>query len=271
MRQITGLARIIDLRYPSNRVVVLVTLVAGVLGLAIGDEPLSSAVSMAGAAFLGWTIAREIDPDRPITASVVAPIGALVAWIDLEQGHAPALGALYLTMAAARVIVRTTGRPPTILDLVLHLGLVTWLSAVSMAWVAAVALAVVIVLDTRLTPPAPPSHLWWGALLGIAATLAAGLLWEPPTWVAPSTREWVPMVVGLTGAVFLLRPERPRSATDDRTSVIEPRRLFVGRLVVAGSAVVTAIVGGAAGVAAMGPAWAALGVAGVVRILAQPD
>lgn len=271
MRHITGLSRIIDLRYPSNRLAVLVTMAAGSVGLAAGEQRISAATSMAGAAFLGWAIAREIDPDRPITASIVAPVAAVVAWIDLEQGHAPVVGALYLTLVAARILVRTTGRPPTNLDLIVQLGIVGWLSAVSIAWIAGVALAVAVVLDTRVDPPAPPVNLWWGALLGVVSSLAAGVLWAPPNWVAPATREWVPMVIGLTGSVFLLRPEIPRSMPDHGSGPINPRRLVAGRITVVTTAVLTAVIGGASGVAALSPAWAALAVAGVARILSQPD
>ena len=270
MWHVTGLTRTIDFRYQSNRLAVLVTIAAGLVGLAVGEDPIAAAISMAGAAFLGWAIAREIDPDRPISGSVAAPVATVVAWIDLERGHAPALGALYLTMAAARVISRSTGRVPTTLDLIVHLALVGWLSTRSMAWVAGVAFAVVVVLDTRLKPAAPPSQLWWGAMIGVVATLAAGLLWEPPTWVAPATREWIPMVMGLAGAAFLLRLEIPHSPADDGSEILAPRRVLMARLAVVATAIVTALLGGAAGLAAFGPAWAALGVAGVVRIVSQP-
>lgn len=271
MRQITGLARILDMRYPSNRVAVLVTLAAAIVGFVAGENRVSAAISLAGASFLGWTIAREIDPDRPLSASISAPIAGVVAWIDLDRGHAPALGAIFLTLVATRVLVRSTGRPPTVVDLVVNLGVVAWLSSVSLAWAAGVALAVAIVLDTRMEPPAPPRNLWFGALIGAVATVAAGILWEPPLWTAPATAEWVPMVIGLTGALFLVRPEAVRSYADDGSGPILPHRLTAARLLAAVTAVVTALMGGAAGVAAMGPIWVALGVAGVIRIVSQTD
>jgi hypothetical protein len=173
-------------------------------------------------------------------------------------------------MVAARLLVRTTGKPPTVLDLGIHLALVGWLSATSLAWVAGVALAVVVVLDTRMEPHAPPHHLWWGAAMGVAATLAAGILWDPPVWQSPTVGEWIPMVIGLTGAAFLLRPEQPLSLGDSDREPLQAHRLLAGRGVVVVVAIATTLMGGAAGVAALGPAWVALGVGGVVRILSQP-
>jgi hypothetical protein len=270
MDRFTGLARSIDLRYASNRIAIVATAAAALIGFAAGQDQLGTAISLGGATFLAWAIGREIDPDRPLTASVAAPLAMASAWVDIEGGHPPALGALYVTLVATRVIVRTTGRPPTALDLALHVGLVGWLSTHSLAWVAGLALAVVVVLDTKMEPPAPQRQLWWGALLGLVATLAAGILWEPPVWQAPSVGEWIPMVVGLTGALFLLRSEHPFSVGDHGHEPLRPRRVVAGRAVVVAVAIATALIGGATGVGALGAAWVALGVGGVVRILSQP-
>jgi hypothetical protein len=269
MERFTGIARPIDLRFPSNRLALFATLAAGMVGLVAGANRVSAAIALGGATFLGWAIGREIDPDRTLTAAVAAPLAGLVAWVDLDRGHVPALGALYLTLVAARLIVRTTGRPPTTIDLALHVVLVGWLASTSLAWVAGLGLAVAIVLDTKLDPQAPEHQLWWGAIIGLAATLAAGLLWEPPVWQAPSVGEWIPMVVGLSGAVFLLRPEQPRSAGDHDPAPLDARRLLVGRTIVVVISIAIALMGGASGVAALSPAWVAVGVAGVIRILTQ--
>lgn len=269
MKVVTGLGRPIDFRYPSNRYVVIVTFVAGAVALAAtSDGRLRTAFAVAGSAFLGWALARELDPDRTITAAVVAPIAAIVAWIDAGAGHQASLGTIYLILITARVIARTTGRHPTAPDLIVHVGVATWIAASSVGWVAAVALGVALVLDTRFEEPAPASQLWWGALIGILATASAGLLGEPTTWAAPTAREWVPMIVGITGALFLLPPEQVASVTDSGRRPLDPQRIFVARLSAIITAVIVALIGGAAGIAGVGAVWVTLAVGGVMRILA---
>lgn len=269
MRSLTGLQRTIDLRIQSNRYVVLVTIVAGAVALAAaptGDR-IRDAVTVAGSAFLGWALGREIDPDRVITAALAAPAAGLVAWIDAAAGHPASLGAIYLVMLTARILVRSTGRPPTTLDLAIHLGVVVWLAWGSIAWVPAVGLAVGLVLDTRLPAPAPTPQLWWGGAIGITASLVAGLTGDTPLWIAPRPAEWVPMAVGVLGALFLIRPETVMAPADTGESFLDPQRLLVARIATGISAILISVVGGANGISAIGAVWVVLAAGGLVRIV----
>ncbi len=272
MRRITGLQRAIDPRVQSNRYVVLVTVVAGAVAFAAApsDDRIRTAFTVAGSAFLGWALGREVDPDRSITATLAAPAAGLVAWIDATAGHPASLGAIYLVMLTARILVRSTGRPPTTLDLALHLGVVVWLAWGSIGWVPAVGLAVALVLDTRLPVPAPTAQLWWGGAMGVAASLVAGLTGDTPLWIAPRPVEWVPMAIGVLGAIFLIRPESVLSLADTGDSLLHPQRLLVARIAIGVSAVLISVVGGANGISAIGAVWAVLAAGGLVRIVG-PD
>jgi hypothetical protein len=267
MHRVTGLGRPIDLRYPSNRFIVAVALISSVVAYVFADsEPVRAAVTVGGSAFLGWAIAREIDPDRTLSAAVAGPTSAALGWLAHSQGTAVSLGTLYLVLIAVRVVVRSTGLPPTRLDLGLHLAIVAFLAAGPHAWPAAVVMAVAVVRDTRLPDPAPAANLMWGAAIGVVAALVAGVASAPTQWVVPDATGAALLVSGVIGTAVLVRPQSVTSPADFGGRPIDPLRLAMGRLTAGSGAVLVALVGGAAGLWAVAPAFVAIAASAAVRL-----
>lgn len=187
---ITGLYRSLDLRHGSNRFIGLVALLAGLVAYALG----LSWLGIAGATFATWALARELDPDHPITACVAAVLLGLMIFFVPQ----PAQLELFLTtgflMVGARAISCSTGTPATILDWLGVLtvavpaaafGLVSWL--VVLYWLAAFLTvrlkwwAVGIVWLGVLIVLAFSKLSWWLGLTGLLAVVSlAVLLASPP-------------------------------------------------------------------------------------------
>jgi hypothetical protein len=267
MYRFTGLGRPIDLRYPSNRFIVAVALISSAVAYASADgTALGAAIAVGGSAFFGWAIAREIDPDRTLSAAIAGPASAALGWWAHTQETAVSLGTLYLLLVAVRVVIRTTGTPPTRLDLGLHLAIVAWLSAGPHAWLAALVMAVAVVRDTRLPDPAPAVNLKWGAAIGAVAALVAGVASVPMEWALPDATGSALLVSGVIGTAVLVRPQSVTSLSDFGGRPLDPLRLAMARLTVGSGAVLVAVVGGAAGVWAVAPAFVAIAATAAVRL-----
>jgi hypothetical protein len=109
-RQLTSLARKLDFRLWSNRFAVAVTLAAGIIA-ALLQAPIVSVISSAAWAFFSWALARELDPDAPLTAAI-ASAAVLVLILLSPEARAMSLEAFLVTgllVQAARVSLNSTG------------------------------------------------------------------------------------------------------------------------------------------------------------------
>ena len=252
----TGITRPFDLSYPSNRFILAaipgVGVVAGLVTL-VGGDGWAGAVrhgfSAGGIAFLTWTIARELHPDRPWVATVavfVAPFGLLLGEPDLLASAT--------VMLCARVVAGTTGRALHWFDVALISALAAPLAVrptgSGVLTATAVAYAAVIPRQDRRR----------SRLVVVVATLAllAGYAWwwvefgfDPEPWLAG---------VAALGLLSLLGPSSVAVGADRPGAVIEPRRVRAAR----GYALIAAVAAAStADPAAMAPVWAALAVVGV--------
>ena len=89
MHRITTIGRPIDLRYPTNRAIALLTLAVtagGALARLLGGEPVGAGASWGLSAgltlFLGWALGRELDPAHDLSAFVGAglALAGVLAW-----------------------------------------------------------------------------------------------------------------------------------------------------------------------------------------------
>lgn len=273
MRTLTALGRPIDPSVASNRYAVLAAAagaaVAGGVALAAGSgggAAMGWAVRGGLAVFLAWAVARELDPDRTLSAALAAPLG-LVA---LAAG-APSLLAVTAVLLAARIAVRTTGLWPSRLDLVamaVLAGLAGW--QLHGVW-AGLALAGVLALDTRLPRPAPARSLA-GAVVAAGAALGAAIAGDgfAGGWVLPDVPE--AFVLGGGALAVLALRHQPPVSTGDYTGVpLDGIRLRAGRLIVVAALAATALAGGGAGVATLSPVWAAFGGAALAHLVGDPQ
>ncbi|THF88202.1 hypothetical protein E7T09_03065 [Deinococcus sp. KSM4-11] len=212
----SALARPLDLRYPSNRVAALVSLAALLLSRRQGHS-WPSALERSGMCFLTWAMARELDPDHPMTANLAMPL-AFVFGPSRSSSTLAGFGVL----SALRLLADTTGERPTQTD---HLGMLVQavLSARAGSGVAALMPAVASVVVTHDLPSALP----------LAALLVPGRVREPSgRWAL------LPLIAALAVTPALIRPEAVESACDRAPRTVRPTDLRRAR---AGAAAVLAL------------------------------
>ena len=126
----SSLLRGYDLSLGYNRVIVLLSVVAGALGLALTVPSEASIAAVLGRAavaglnaFGAAALAKEIDPDHPRSAVLAAAVAIPAAWIAMSES----LPALLWLLLLLRFINRATGLPPRWSDTLGLLLLAGWL------------------------------------------------------------------------------------------------------------------------------------------------
>jgi len=267
----SGIGRPVDLAYPSNRFVAVLTplagLAAGALSLFVaGDgfwEAVRTGVLSGGAAFLAWAIGREVEPDRPMAANAAA-VGAPAVLLVGD----PALGQLFAVLLAARIVVRSTGLAPTPVDLVVAVGLAIYVGTTDGGLPVALILAVALAADVGL-PGRAPQRSAVAALVAaagsvIAALIADGIRIDP---LRPVGEEWILVGVAAVGLLVLARPAVVLSTTDLSDELISPGRLRAARAITIVAGAAGFAWAGAPALAALGAAWAALAATFVVSLI----
>lgn len=117
------LGRKIDLRYKSNLIIVLASLLVATAGWLISEDFLLG-LSLGGGFFLTWAFARELDPAHDYSAYLAAVL-SLSMLFDFESiGF---LNALWLLLHM-RALNGITGKGLTLFDVLTLLGLTVFLS-----------------------------------------------------------------------------------------------------------------------------------------------
>ena len=266
--RVSGLWRGLYPSIPSNRYAVLASVaaggVAGIAGLVSGEgfwEAVEWGVIAAGAAFLAWAIAREIDPDDARSAVVALPLALAL----LVAGRADLVMSTAVLLAA-RVVVRTTGLSPGPGDLAFLAVVAGFAGLRDGGVVVGAALAAAVAVDASLRRRRPDRWRWAAAVGLLVVTIVAGTIAGSRPWEEPSALQWAIAAIGI-GAVLVM-PNRPVQSTGDATGApLSGRRLLLGRGLVAAAGAAVIVAAGGPGIAALGPPWAALvAVAAVGRL-----
>lgn len=261
---LTHLARVVDLRRRSNLVAVAALLGFGLAGYLLaepGETPWRAALSAGWSAFLAWALARELDPDRPVAAEVTA-VAAGVAAVTVG-GNA---GVVLAVMLCARILLRSSGLPPTIWDALAVSTVAAAVAGSPEGWAAGMAVAVALAFDASFPDDATPRvQLAVAAMAAVAVTVVATVTdamegpWRPPGPVA-ATIAGLGLLAGIT-----LPSEVPSSVGDYTRLRLSPARLRLARRAVLATLAVAVLVGGGPGAVATAPAWVAVVVVAVVR------
>jgi hypothetical protein len=231
---------------------------AGVLAVQLmdGREPAAAvavAVNAAVMLFLSWAIARELDPDFPRSAFAAVFVAALIM-----AGGSEAAGASVGVLLALRIAGRSTGRKPSLLDLVAAPVLAAAFAWLPRGWIGGVAVAVALVWDTLLPQPGPRRN-YLGAALTLAATVAVTLLRDTlgAGFVTGGWVGWVAVAAALA-AFPAIRQYVPRSRCDRTRQTIEPKRLKAARRLALGTGLAAFVVFGTEAAPLLAGLWAAL-------------
>ncbi len=252
-RSSSALGRPLDPRYRSNVIAAVGALAAGsiflLLSLVFDASLAASPVGAAGAVFLSWAIAREIDPDSNQSAYM-----AMAVAFFASSFMAPSLLLGFGILIGTRLISATVGLPLKNTDLMalVAIGALMGLGWTSLAGVMAVAAG-------TLLADGFSRRSWATALLTMIA--AAATLWVrsvEPVWESPGLGGLI-MGAGLAGALIISLPVRqPTQTTDIGGSPIQGRAIAMSRITllatIAAAMVLAGKVGFEAGIVIAGSA-----------------
>jgi hypothetical protein len=268
MTDITALGRSIDLRYPTNLAIAVLTLTVAVAGTIIhvlsGAAPLESGLWGIGAGFvlfLTWALGRELDPDHDLSAFV----GAGLALVGLLFFDIPSLLVIFWLLLLLRLVNRTTGLPARPLDSLAVLSLGAWLTWQG-HWMVGLASAVAFLLDGLLRPP-HRYHLF-AAGLAFAATMVLSIFHGDISMESGPTTLVVISSAAVAGLflVVIATSRELQSVGDATGKPLNPARVRFAQVLALLTALLFAWWAGASGVAALLPLWAAMVGAGLYRL-----
>lgn len=173
--QNTSALRPLDIFYPTNLAIMTLMLIGGLIASFIlqsrgvpSSEVSRAAVNIALQSFMGWVIAREIDPDHELSAFAAAGlafIGALLA------PQSASLTIFVPLVVLTRILNRIVGLPARIIDSLAGLCL-TGLAVFNGEWMFGLVGVAVFGLDAILEKPL---RIQW-LFAGITALLTGGYI-----------------------------------------------------------------------------------------------
>lgn len=233
--RITRLGRPFDLSETSNRIAAFgpVAVALGSLGwdIATGDTlELIEALWNSITAFLAWAIARELDPDRPNSATLALALAGLAVIVGPWQAPILISAAALLGL---RVLAGTVGGELKPLDLVVVVGLAVFAGTRIDGWII-VLLLVLGLLDSR-----PEGYLLALPAMLVGATVA-GYIADPglPSRALPD-EVWLWSLITVVAVVLAVRQDRIRTRTDIfdhpiRWPNVRAARVMAGFVVIGG-------------------------------------
>lgn len=259
IERLSSITRSIDLNYPTNRIIVEITLLfllgtAGfqlILGKAISSALYSGLVAGASV-FLAWAFARELDPDNELSAFFAAFLGC-AGFLFFPS---PFLLALFLEILLIRIVNRSTGLPSKTSDSIAVLLLSGWISSQG-NWIFGLFTALAFFLDSFLPEPNRQNRIF-GLIAFIASLLA---------FIRTPGKESILLNAELglfiLAAVLIFIPHvlssRKIKSRGDLTGIpLDSLRMQAAQLTAMLSAGLSAVLGGVAGAESLMPLWGAI-------------
>lgn len=117
------LGRSIDIHYPTNRLILVIAAITGMIGIFTSGDWLIG-LKIGGSIFLTWAMGRELDPRREYGAFVAVALALYSLFVPFEVEFME----IFFFMLALRLISTTCGKPPTWFDALTVLGVAGYLS-----------------------------------------------------------------------------------------------------------------------------------------------
>ncbi|MGH8916643.1 MAG: hypothetical protein ACRDZM_19285 [Acidimicrobiia bacterium] len=228
---------------------VIISVLAGAIGAILTivfDHDFLLAFRAGGTTFLAWAVARELDPDRQVSAIIAGVAGGAWALTGTPTAILPFAGLLLIS----RLLVETTGRRPLPTDLAVLTVIAIVISFTPLGWVMGFGLAIAIYVDDRMAEEhnrqALQAAIAAAAGSSVLVTLAGALPESMPT-----VRPLLASAMGVLALVAAVRePPDPLSLVDSRNKrLLRPDRLQAGRVAAGVLIFVGALVSGDGAVA----------------------
>lgn len=271
----TALARPIDLNYPTNKAIVLLSLLvlaaSTLVWLATGQGLPGSVwrgLSAGLAVFLSWALARELDPEYDLSAFVTAGF-ALLGLIFFDG---PEIIVLLWILLVTRVVNRTSGLPARLLDSLVLLALAGWLT-IHGTVIVGLMTSLAFLLDGVLSRP-KRAHVLFACLPLLISGGAFYLNGSTFGFGENDLSRTFALAVVVLSLLFLLvifESRNVRAVADQTAELLDPVRVQSAQVVALATAVVVSLLEGLQGIVSIMPLWAAIAGTLVYRvfILAQ--
>lgn len=231
----TSIGRPLEPDYPTNKAVLLLMPLAGLLGAVMawmggspGGQVLQAAVSFVLIVFGSWALARELFPDDNPAAFISMALSVLAA-LSFES---PGILILFATLGLVRIVNRTTGMAARKTDSIIVMLLSFWvIYATKSPFFGAVA-ALAFLFDGSLKDPL--RHQWVFALICFGGMVVymvdhdVGLgYFQAPD----SLLEWLSLAALLVLALDMFLLKTVRSVADLNGQPLDPGRVKGGMAV----------------------------------------
>lgn len=264
-RQLSGLARGLNMKRISNKLAVAGLGVATVLYVARAvtgqwmlGEPMTliEALTSAIVVFVAWALARELDPDHPWPAAV-----AMAASFAVALWFVPAVLAVVAAVLALRMVSGTVAKPLAVFDL----GVLVVVGLGSGHELATWSIAIVAFVFLKVAPEVGRLR-WWavGALtVGFVAGWYTGEL--GPVNITATT-------AGITVGILVIAAIAASRAevsvrTDARSGKVERKRVAMSRLAAGLIAASATLIGGLDTMWEIAPVGIALTIVATVSLI----
>ncbi len=172
----TSIARPIDPAYLTNRALLIVLPIAGLLSAAVasvhdtGSGPLSAAFIGALVALVAWALTRELAPDY----NDAAFIALALAWTMNVAFGTRQVMLLFVAILLMRIVNRSTGLPSRLLDTLGVFGFCTWAAMSTQQPLILLIASSAFALDAALKDPLRRHYLAAAACLAVVAWMLLG-------------------------------------------------------------------------------------------------
>lgn len=258
-RGFSALARPMDLKYSTNRAILILMAAINVLFFFVhwasgvmAWEALVYAFQAGISVFLAWAIGRELDPDHGLTAFVSAAL--MLALLFLFP--LPNLLALFWLLLLVRLLNRTVGLPPTLLDITSILGLTAWL-CFQENWMYGLLTTMVFLQDQFVFKSA--QKFAWPVV--VASLITVVYLLIELAIVIPNMFIGILAAGGLTFTFFVLfslKASDLKSVGDETGEPLLPKRMKAAQLSAAFIVLLFLLLEGDAAFAGFLPVWTAM-------------
>lgn len=263
VERLSSLTRSIDLDYPTNRTIVIITLLllSGITGLQLilGRELSAAFYSglRAGASvFFAWAFARELDPDNELSAFFAAFLGCA----GFLFFPAPFLLVLFLELLLIRIVNRSTGMPSKTSDSLAVLLLSGWISLHG-NWIFGLFTSLAFFLDSFLPSPNRHNRIFGGAafIVSVLAFLkAAGQETGQESTFLDLQSGLFMLIAALLFIPIVLSSQNIKSGGDMTGIPLDPLRIQAAQLTALLSAGLLIALRGWAGAESLMPLWGAI-------------
>lgn len=230
---LTSIGRPVEWKVRTNRAMVILMAPAAALGAVLAvlqGQPTTSAalhaLYSALAAFGGWALGREFDPDDQAAAFLALAVSVCAVLMIGPGAGSYFLLVLFTTLGLVRQVNRSTGLEARVSDSLLLLGLTLWVVYGTANPLFALVAGFSFALDGSLERPL--RRQWVFALLSFGATVVYMVdhdVGREVFTIPHSLAQWLAALAAVVMALHLLRIRKVNSVGDVNHRPLNPARV----------------------------------------------